>query len=76
LAVLSYLVIGGWPDLNALSVRLVIATAVLFGFPTAVGALHLGRASLADDACRVVGSYGRLAQWQRQYLRRSLRYQA
>jgi hypothetical protein len=55
---------------------LVIATAVLFRLPTAVAAQHLGRASLADDAGGVLGSYGRLAQWQRQYLRRSLRYQA
>jgi uncharacterized membrane protein YhaH (DUF805 family) len=30
------LVTAGWPDLNTLSVRLVIATAILFGFLTAV----------------------------------------
>ena len=30
------LVVAGWPDLNTLSVRLVIATAILFGFLTAV----------------------------------------
>ena len=32
------LVVAGWPDLNTLSVRLVIATAILFGFLTAVSA--------------------------------------
>jgi uncharacterized membrane protein YhaH (DUF805 family) len=30
------LIVAGWPDLNTLSVRLVIATAILFGFLTAV----------------------------------------
>jgi uncharacterized membrane protein YhaH (DUF805 family) len=30
------LVVAGWPDLSTLSVRLVIATAILFGFLTAV----------------------------------------
>ena len=30
------LMVAGWPDLNALSVRLVITTAILFGFLTAV----------------------------------------
>jgi hypothetical membrane protein len=30
------LVVAGWPDLNTLSVRLVITTAILFGFLTAV----------------------------------------
>ena len=29
------LVVAGWPDLNTLSVRLVITTAILFGFLTA-----------------------------------------
>jgi hypothetical protein len=29
-------VVAGWPDLNTLSVRLVITTAILFGFLTAV----------------------------------------
>ena len=40
--VVAALVIAGWPDLNTLSVRLVIATAVLFAFPTAALAQHLG----------------------------------
>jgi Protein of unknown function (DUF998) len=31
---LAALVVAGWPDLNTLSVRLVIATAILFGFLT------------------------------------------
>ncbi len=35
------LVVAGWPDLNTLSVRLVIATAILFGFLTAVSAQTL-----------------------------------
>jgi Protein of unknown function (DUF998) len=39
--VVAALVIAGWPDLNTLSVRLVMATAVLFAFPTAVAAQHL-----------------------------------
>ena len=30
------LLVAGWPDLNTLSVRLVITTAILFGFLTAV----------------------------------------
>jgi len=38
------LVIGGWPDLSTLSVRLVIATAALFAFPTAVAAQQFGYA--------------------------------
>jgi hypothetical protein len=39
--VVAVLVIAGWPDLSTLSVRLVIATTVLFAFPTAVAAQHL-----------------------------------
>jgi hypothetical protein len=39
--VVAALLIAGWPDLNTLSVRLVMATAVLFAFPTAVAAQHL-----------------------------------
>ena len=39
--VVAAVVIAGWPDLDTLSVRLVIATAVLFAFPTAVAAQHL-----------------------------------
>jgi hypothetical protein len=35
------LVVAGWPDLNTLSVRLVIATAILFGFLTAAMAQAL-----------------------------------
>lgn len=34
--VVAVLVIAGWPDLNTLSVRLVIATAALFGFLSVV----------------------------------------
>jgi hypothetical protein len=34
--VVAVLVIAGWPDINTLSVRLVIATAALFGFLSAV----------------------------------------
>jgi Protein of unknown function (DUF998) len=40
-AALGALVAVGWPDLNTLSVRLVIATAILFGFLTAVFAQML-----------------------------------
>jgi Protein of unknown function (DUF998) len=35
-APVAALVVAGWPDLNTLSVRLVIAPAILFGFLTAV----------------------------------------
>ena len=35
-APVSAVVAAGWPDLNTLSVRLVIATAILFGFLSAV----------------------------------------
>jgi uncharacterized membrane protein YhhN len=45
--VVAVLVIAGWPDLNTLSVRLVIATAVLFAFPTAVAAQHLSHARVS-----------------------------
>ena len=34
-AAVAALITAGWPDLNTLSVRLVIATAILFGFVTA-----------------------------------------
>jgi hypothetical protein len=39
----AVLVIAGWPDLNTLSVRLVIATAALFGFLSAVAAQLFGQ---------------------------------
>jgi hypothetical protein len=45
--VVAAVVIAGWPDLDALSVRLVIATAVLFAFPTAVAAYHLSYARVS-----------------------------
>jgi Protein of unknown function (DUF998) len=35
-APVAALVVAGWPDLNTLSVRLVIATAILFAYATAV----------------------------------------
>jgi Protein of unknown function (DUF998) len=41
--VLAVLVIAGWPDLNTVSVRLVIATAALFGFLSAVAAQLFGQ---------------------------------
>jgi hypothetical protein len=34
--IVAALVVAGWPDLSSLSVRLVIASAILFAFPTAV----------------------------------------
>jgi hypothetical membrane protein len=40
-AAVAPLIAAGWPDLNTLSVRLVIATAILFGFLTAVFAQAL-----------------------------------
>jgi hypothetical protein len=36
--IVAALVVSGWPDLSTLSVRLVIASAILFAFPTAVAA--------------------------------------
>jgi Protein of unknown function (DUF998) len=63
----AVLIIAGWPDLNTLSVRLVIATAALFGFLSAVAAQLIGqerqpapvvastRAS-ADDSEMISGS--------------------
>ena len=41
--VVAVLVIAGWPDLDTLSVRLVIATAALFGFLSAVAAQLFGQ---------------------------------
>jgi hypothetical protein len=53
----------GWPDLNTLSVRLVIATAILFGFLTAVfaqmlkqGPTSLRKVVTTDRAESVQGS--------------------
>jgi hypothetical protein len=43
------LVVAGWPDLNTLSVRLVITTAILFGFLTAVFAEVLPRQGRIDQ---------------------------
>ena len=43
------LIAAGWPDLNSLSVRLVIATALLFGFLTAVAAQYYGDARLSAE---------------------------
>jgi hypothetical protein len=40
--VVAVLIIPGWPDLHTLSVRLVIATAALFGFLSAVAAQLIG----------------------------------
>jgi uncharacterized membrane protein YhaH (DUF805 family) len=43
------LVVAGWPDLNTLSVRLVITTAILFGFLTAVFAEVLPKQGRIDQ---------------------------
>jgi hypothetical protein len=45
--IVGTLIAAGWPELNSLSVRLVIATALLFGFLTAVAAQHYGEAQRA-----------------------------
>ncbi len=47
--IVSALIAAGWPDLNSLSVRLVIASALLFGFLTAVAAQHYGEARLSAE---------------------------
>jgi hypothetical protein len=41
--IVAVLIIAGWPDLDTLSVRLVIATAALFGFLSAVAAQLIGQ---------------------------------
>jgi len=41
--VIAAIVIGAWPDINSFSIRIVVATAVQFGFLAAV-AVHLKRA--------------------------------
>ena len=41
--VIAAIVIGAWPDINSFSIRIVVATAVQFGFLAAV-AVHLNRA--------------------------------
>jgi hypothetical protein len=46
---LAALVVAGWPDLNTLSVRLVITTAILFGFLTAVFAEVLPKQGRIDQ---------------------------
>jgi heme A synthase len=43
------LMVAGWPDLNTLSVRLVITTAILFGFLTAVFAEVLPKQGRIDQ---------------------------
>jgi hypothetical protein len=47
--IVGALIAAGWPDLNSLSVRLVIASALLFGFLTAVAAQHYGEARLSAE---------------------------
>jgi hypothetical membrane protein len=46
------LVLAGWPDLNTLSVRLVIATAILYGFLTAVFAQVLKQGPSGQEVNR------------------------
>jgi hypothetical protein len=46
-------VVAGWPDLNTLSVRLVIATSILFAFLAAVFGQVLRQDRLYIDASRV-----------------------
>ena len=46
------LVVAGWPDLNTLSARLVIATAILFGFLTAVMAQVLKQGPSGQEVNR------------------------
>ena len=47
--IVAALIAAGWPDLNSLSVRLVIATALPFGSLTAVALQHYGEAELSAD---------------------------
>jgi hypothetical protein len=55
-APVASLVAVGWPDLNTLSVRLVIATATLFGFLTAVFAQVLAEPSAVWSGSAVAKS--------------------
>ena len=50
------LIVAGWPDLNTLSVRLVIATAILFGFLTAVLAQVLKQRSSSQNLSTEFGA--------------------
>ena len=53
-APVAAVVVAGWPDLNTLSVRLVIAASILFGFLAAVFAQVLKQDRLKIDASRVL----------------------
>jgi Protein of unknown function (DUF998) len=61
-AAAAAVVVAGWPDLNTLSIRLVIATAILFGFLTAVFAQVLKQGPTCqsfstDDDAEIVASH-------------------
>jgi Protein of unknown function (DUF998) len=56
----AVLVIAGWPDLSTLSVRLVIATAGLFGFLSVVAAQLLRQGRLRGEPVNTKIAVGRL----------------
>ena len=55
----AVIVIAGWPDLSTLSVRLVIATAVLFGFLSVVAAQLLQQERLRGEPVQTEIALGR-----------------
>jgi Protein of unknown function (DUF998) len=55
-APVAALVAAGWPDLNTLSVRLVIATAILFGFLSAVFAQVLKQGPSCQNLSTTYGA--------------------
>jgi Protein of unknown function (DUF998) len=56
----AVIVIAGWPDLSTLSVRLVIATAGLFGFLSVVAAQLLRQGRLRGEPVNTKIAVGRL----------------
>ena len=57
---IAVLAIAGWPDLSTLSVRLVIATAALFGFLSVVAAQLLRQERLRGEPVHTEIALGRL----------------
>jgi Protein of unknown function (DUF998) len=54
--IVAALVVAGWPDLSSLSVRLVIASAILFAFPTAVAAQVLSQGRSCQNLSPAYGA--------------------
>jgi hypothetical protein len=54
--IVAALVVAGWPDLSSLSLRLVIASAILFAFPTAVAAQVLNQSRSCQNLSTTYGA--------------------